>query len=58
MRLPQIRSKRAIRRDREPGFMSDFFRAFNRIVGQSLRTTMAYRPQAQRYGRTDGPDSD
>ena len=36
----------AIRHDREPGFMSDFFRAFNRIVGQKQRATMAYRPQA------------
>ncbi|ETI53999.1 hypothetical protein F443_03141 [Phytophthora nicotianae P1569] len=36
----------AIRHDREPGFMSDFFRAFNRIVGQRQRATMAYRPQA------------
>ena len=34
----------AIRHDREPGFMSDFFRAFNRIVGQRQRVTMAYRP--------------
>ncbi|GMF28590.1 unnamed protein product [Phytophthora fragariaefolia] len=36
----------AIRHDREPGFMADFFLAFNRIVGQSQRGTMAYRPQA------------
>ena len=36
----------AIRHDREPGFMSDFFRVFNRIVGQKQRATMAYRPQA------------
>ena len=36
----------AIRHDREPGFMSDFFRAFNRIAGQRQRATMAYRPQA------------
>eukprot|EP00644_Phytophthora_capsici_P018990 jgi/Phyca11/133059/e_gw1.309.1.1 len=35
-----------IRHDREPGFMSDFFRAFNRIVGQRQSATMAYRPQA------------
>ncbi|KAG2762881.1 hypothetical protein PC129_g8999 [Phytophthora cactorum] len=26
--------------------MSGFFRAFNRIVGQKQRATMAYRPQA------------
>ncbi|POM71786.1 Reverse transcriptase [Phytophthora palmivora] len=36
----------AIRHDREPGFMSDFFRSFNKIVGQRQRTTMAYRLQA------------
>ncbi|POM59420.1 reverse transcriptase [Phytophthora palmivora] len=36
----------AIRHDREPGFMSDFFRTFNKIVGQSQRATMAYRLQA------------
>ncbi|CAI5722011.1 unnamed protein product [Peronospora effusa] len=36
----------AIRHDREPGYMSDFFRAFNRLIGQKQRATMAYRPQA------------
>ncbi|POM58658.1 LOW QUALITY PROTEIN: Reverse transcriptase [Phytophthora palmivora] len=35
----------AIQHDREPGFMSDFFRSFNKIVGQKQRATMAYRPQ-------------
>ncbi|POM69920.1 Reverse transcriptase [Phytophthora palmivora] len=31
----------AIRHDREPGFMSDFFRAFNKILGQrQLREDM------------------
>ncbi|GMF51216.1 unnamed protein product [Phytophthora fragariaefolia] len=35
-----------IRHDREPGFMTDFFRSFNKIVGQKQRATMAYRPQA------------
>ncbi|OWZ09952.1 LOW QUALITY PROTEIN: reverse transcriptase [Phytophthora megakarya] len=35
-----------IRHDREPGFMSDFFRAFNKILRQRQRATMAYRPQA------------
>ncbi|KAE8889654.1 hypothetical protein PF003_g26149 [Phytophthora fragariae] len=35
-----------IRHDREPGSMSDSFRAINRIVGQNQRATMAYRPQA------------
>lgn len=32
----------AIRHDREPGFMSDFFRAFDHIVGQRQQSTMAY----------------
>ncbi|POM75699.1 Reverse transcriptase [Phytophthora palmivora] len=36
----------AIRHDREPGFLSDFFRSFNKIVGQRQRATMTYRPQA------------
>ncbi|POM59106.1 Reverse transcriptase, partial [Phytophthora palmivora] len=36
----------AIRHDREPGFMSDFFRAFKKILGQRQRATMAYRSQA------------
>ena len=35
-----------IRHDREPEFMSDFFRVFNKIAGQKQRATMAYRPQA------------
>ncbi|OWZ13096.1 reverse transcriptase [Phytophthora megakarya] len=35
-----------IRHDREPGFMSDFFESFNKILGQRQRATMAYRPQA------------
>jgi hypothetical protein len=35
-----------IRHDREPGFMADFFKAFNRIIGQRQKATMAYRPQA------------
>ncbi|OWZ19695.1 reverse transcriptase [Phytophthora megakarya] len=35
-----------IRHDREPGFMSDFFRVFNNILDQRQRATMAYRPQA------------
>ena len=34
----------AIRHDREPGFMSDFFRVFNRIARQKQRATMTYRP--------------
>ena len=36
----------AIRRDREPGFMSDFFQTFNHMVGQRQQATTAYRPQA------------
>ncbi|OWY92531.1 reverse transcriptase [Phytophthora megakarya] len=36
----------AIRHDREPGFMSDFFKAFNKLMGQRQRATLAYRPQA------------
>ncbi|KAE9342017.1 hypothetical protein PF008_g10352 [Phytophthora fragariae] len=35
-----------IRHYREPGFMADFFRSFNKILGQRQRATMAYRPQA------------
>ncbi|GMF31592.1 unnamed protein product [Phytophthora fragariaefolia] len=35
-----------IRHDREPGCIADFFRPFNKIVGQKQRATMAYRPQA------------
>ncbi|OWY93930.1 reverse transcriptase [Phytophthora megakarya] len=35
-----------IRHDQEPGFMSDFFKSFNRILGQRQRATMSYRPQA------------
>ncbi|OWY98118.1 reverse transcriptase, partial [Phytophthora megakarya] len=35
-----------IRHDREPGFMSDFFKLFNKILGQRQRATTAYRPQA------------
>ena len=36
----------AIRHDQKLGFMSDFFRAYNRIVGQKRRATISYRPQA------------
>jgi len=32
--LRRFGASEAIRHDREPGFMSDFFRAFNRIAGQ------------------------
>ncbi|OWY91604.1 LOW QUALITY PROTEIN: reverse transcriptase, partial [Phytophthora megakarya] len=34
-----------IRHDREPGFMSDFFRGFNLIVKMRQSATMAYPPQ-------------
>ncbi|OWY99261.1 LOW QUALITY PROTEIN: reverse transcriptase [Phytophthora megakarya] len=37
-----------IRHDREPGFMSDFFKLFNKILERRQRATMAYRPQANR----------
>ncbi|ETO58389.1 hypothetical protein F444_23234 [Phytophthora nicotianae P1976] len=43
VRLLPVRGKRS---HLEPGFMSDFFRAFNRIVGHKQRATMAYHPQA------------
>ena len=44
--LRRFGASEAIRHDREPGFMSNFFRAFSQIVGQKQRATMAYRPQA------------
>ena len=31
----------AICHDQNPGFMSDFYRAFNRVVGQRQQATMA-----------------
>ncbi|OWZ05859.1 reverse transcriptase [Phytophthora megakarya] len=39
-------ASKVIRHDREPGFMSDFFKSFNKILGQRQRATIAYRPQA------------
>ncbi|POM81687.1 LOW QUALITY PROTEIN: Reverse transcriptase [Phytophthora palmivora] len=45
--LRRFGASEAIRHDREPGFMSDFFRAFNKILGQRQRATLAYRPQAK-----------
>ena len=52
----RFEASEAIRHDREPGFISDFFKAFNRIAGQKQRTTMTYRPQAngtaERRGQT------
>ncbi|GMF25338.1 unnamed protein product [Phytophthora fragariaefolia] len=44
--LRRFGASEVIRHDREPGFMADFFRSFNKIVGQKQRATMAYRPQA------------
>lgn len=35
-----------IRHDREPGFMSDVFKQFNKLIGQQSKATLAYRPQA------------
>jgi hypothetical protein len=35
-----------IRHDREPAFMSEVFRSFNRLIGQRSRATLAYRPQS------------
>ncbi|OWY97953.1 reverse transcriptase [Phytophthora megakarya] len=35
-----------IRHDREPGFMSDFFKSFNKILGRRQRATMANQIQA------------
>ncbi|GMF35715.1 unnamed protein product [Phytophthora fragariaefolia] len=39
-------AREAIRHDREPGFMADFFRAFSKMMGRRQRATLAYRPQA------------
>ncbi|KAJ0390640.1 hypothetical protein P43SY_011960 [Pythium insidiosum] len=35
-----------IRHDREAAFMSEVFKAFNRLIGQRSKATLAYRPQA------------
>ena len=35
-----------IRHDREPGFMSEAFKEFNRLMGQRSKATLSYRPQA------------
>ncbi|OWZ10888.1 reverse transcriptase [Phytophthora megakarya] len=40
-------ASKVIRHDREPGFMSDFFKSFNKILGQRQRATMAYRLDPQ-----------
>ncbi|OWY94558.1 reverse transcriptase, partial [Phytophthora megakarya] len=38
----RFRASEAIRLDREPGFMSDFFKVFNKLMGQRQRATLAY----------------
>ncbi|KAE9282915.1 hypothetical protein PR003_g27275 [Phytophthora rubi] len=40
-----------IRHDRESGFMADFFRSFNKILGQRQRATMAYLAHAPEPAR-------
>ncbi|OWZ09000.1 reverse transcriptase [Phytophthora megakarya] len=42
----------AIRHDRVPGFMSDFFRAFIKLMGQRQRATLAKRGGAERMVQT------
>ncbi|OWY96380.1 reverse transcriptase, partial [Phytophthora megakarya] len=45
-RLQTIWRQRSDSSRPRPGFMSDFFRAFNKLMGQRQRATLAYRPQA------------
>ncbi|OWZ23617.1 reverse transcriptase [Phytophthora megakarya] len=45
----RVGASEVIRHYREPGFMSDFFKSFNKILGQRQRSTMAYRPLSNRY---------
>ena len=40
----------AICHDREPGFMPDFFRAFNPIAGLNRRATMPSQRNCETYG--------
>ncbi|GMF21907.1 unnamed protein product [Phytophthora lilii] len=54
----RFRASEVIRHDREPGFMSDFFRAFNKILGQRQRATRAYRPQSERDSGAHGSNPD
>ncbi|KAJ0390839.1 hypothetical protein P43SY_011736 [Pythium insidiosum] len=42
----QYGASEVVRHDREPAFMSEVFRAFNRLIGQRSKATLAYRPQA------------
>ncbi|GMF26551.1 unnamed protein product [Phytophthora fragariaefolia] len=44
--LRRFGASEAIRHDREPGFMADFFKAFNKPIDHRQRATLAYRPQA------------
>ncbi|OWY95059.1 LOW QUALITY PROTEIN: reverse transcriptase, partial [Phytophthora megakarya] len=44
--LRRFDASEMIRHDREPGFISDFFRVFNKILGQRQRATLVYRSQA------------
>ncbi|GMF51249.1 unnamed protein product [Phytophthora fragariaefolia] len=46
----RFRAGEAIQHDREPGFMADFFKAFNKRMGQRQRATLAYHPQANGAG--------
>ena len=49
-------AQEAVRHDRDPRFMSRVFKAFNRMMRQKQRPTLAYRPQAngkqERYVQT------
>ena len=48
----------AIRYDQEPGLMSDFFRAFNKIAGQKQRATYGFSTSIKRNRRAYGSNSD
>jgi transposase InsO family protein len=39
-------ASRIIRHDREPAFMSEVMKAFNRMIGARSKATLAYRPQS------------
>ncbi|GMF51626.1 unnamed protein product [Phytophthora fragariaefolia] len=41
----QFGASEAIRHHREPGSTADFFKAFNKLMGQRQRATLAYHPQ-------------
>ncbi|KAJ0391632.1 hypothetical protein P43SY_011872 [Pythium insidiosum] len=42
----RLGASEVIRHDREAAFMSEVFKAFNRLIGQRSKATLAYRPQA------------